>query len=281
MTTAADLKRAVSLVGSEPRIETAIVVNGTPYDIGLPVTHWWDPGGFDGYATDRVTVREQDRKTGSIHERVLRGDRFSRRKLTGITQFMMHHSGGDGPTPDTMYRTLWLDRGLSVHFACEDDGRVWQFLDVKECAWHAGRHNGCSVGVEAALFPLVDADPHYYAPDACKRRNNQPHSQRTEVLQGRPMRVYVMPTRQIYALARLVAGTWAALRHETRLPQFEAPPSFPHQSGAIPMSVIDRPLEHVGLIGHLHATAAKIDPAGFPWVEFERSVADIFAQLAV
>lgn len=277
----APTKKPIALTQSEPRLETAIVVNGTPYDIGLPVTHWWDKGGFDGYVTDKAVVREQNRKTGAVDERVIRGPRFSPRKLEKVSQFVLHHSGGDGRDPSTMYRTLWYDRGLSVQFACEDDGRVWQFLDVKEAAWHAGKHNGCSVGVEAALFPLVDQDPHYYDPDNLQKRGNLPHARRVEVIHGRPLRVYVMPAAQVQALARLVAGTWAALRHETGLPQFEAPPKFPRSAGVIPMEEIEAPLLHAGMLGHLHCTAAKIDPVGFPWLDFEQAVALIFASFRV
>ncbi len=281
MHTAPELKRIVSLVSGEPRLAAAIVVNGTPYDIGLPVTHWWEPGGFDGYVAERALVRTQNRKTGAVDERTIRGPRFGQRKLERVTQFLLHHSGGDGRDPANMYRTLWYDRGLSVQFACEDDGRVWQFLDVKEAAWHAGKHNGISVGVEACLFPLVSADPHFYDPDNCRKRGNVPHAQRMEVIQGQPMRVYVMPPAQVGALARLVAGTWAALRHETGLSIFEAPPRLPRVNGAIPMSVIGDPLSHAGMIGHLHCTAAKIDPAGFPWAAFEEQVAAVFATFRV
>jgi len=276
------LDGGVNLFGQgEGALATSILVGGRAYDIGTPVCHWWDPGGLDGYVTDRVVAREQDRRSGKVTERVIQGQRYSARRIEGVTQFVVHHSGGDGPTPATMYRTLWYERGLSVQFACEDDGRIWQFIDAREGAWHAGKHNKISIGVEAALFPLVNANPHYYDPDQCRARGNQPHAQRTEVIQGCPMRVFVMPPPQVFALVRLVAGTWAALRHETGLPQFEAAPRFPRLNGAIPMSVIERPLEHVGLIGHLHCTAAKIDPAGFPWEEFEAQVGQRFAEAAV
>lgn len=281
MSKAPALRPPVSLVMAEPRLETCLVLDNVPYDIGHPVTHWWEPGGFDGYVTSREVVREQDRKTGKVAEKVISGPRYSPRKLERVTQFVLHHSGGDGRDPSNMYRTLWFQRGLSVQYAVEDDGRIYQFLDARECAWHAGKHNALSIGVEATLFPLVDADPNYYSAANCAARNNQPHAQRVEVLQGRPTRVFVMPPKQVYALARLVAGTWAALRHATGLARFEQPPRFPQVSGAIPRSVIDRPLDHVGMIGHLHCTAAKIDPAGFPWEDFQATVATIFSELRV
>lgn len=281
MSKAPALKPPVALVADDPRLETSLVLDGTPYDIGHPVIHWWEPGGFDGYVTERVVVQEQDRKTGKVTAKVIKGPRYSPRKLNRVTQFVLHHSGGDGRDPANMYRTLWFQRGLSVQYAVEDDGRIYQFLDARECAWHAGKHNGLSIGVEATLFPIVESDPNYYSPANCAARGNQPHAQRVEVLQGRPTRVYVMPPKQVYALARLVAGTWAALRHSTGLARFEQPPKFPQVGGTIPMSVVDRPLDHVGMIGHLHCTAAKIDPAGFPWAEFQTMVAGIFREMHV
>jgi len=245
---------------------TSIMVGGLPVDIGIPVIRWTDTGGFDGYTTKGVAV--EDRKTGK--DRTLKGPRYSTRKagLASISQLFIHHSGGDGKNPSGMYQTLWMDRGLSVQFAIEDDGRVYQFLDAVECAWHAGAHNGISVGAELCLFPDAAADPDFYSPANCKKRNNLPHAVRHETLQGSPRKVFVMPDVQVDACARVMAGVWAAVM-KARGEETTAP-MFPRVCGVIPREVIANPKEHVGMIAHLHTTAKKWDCAGFNYEEAER-----------
>ena len=43
-------------------------------------------------------------------------------------------------------------RGISVHFAIDNDGTIYQFMDCNHIAWHAGssKWNNNSVGVEIA-----------------------------------------------------------------------------------------------------------------------------------
>lgn len=245
---------------------TSIMVDGRAVDIGIPVIRWTDPGGFDGYTVKAVVT--EDRKTGK--DRTIKGPRYSVRKggLASVSQLFVHHSGGDGRNPSGMYQTLWMDRGLSVQFAIEDDGRVYQFLDAVECAWHAGAHNGISVGAELCLYPDAAERPDYYSPANCKRLNNLPHEVRYETLQGSPRKVFVMPSVQVDACARVMAGVWAAVT----LARGEATtaPMFPRVEGLIPREVIANPKAHVGMIGHLHCTTVKHDPAGFSFEEAER-----------
>ena len=44
------------------------------------------------------------------------------------------------------------NRGISVHFAIDNDGTIYQFMDCNHIAWHAGssKWNNNSVGVEIA-----------------------------------------------------------------------------------------------------------------------------------
>ena len=43
-------------------------------------------------------------------------------------------------------------RGISVHFAIDNDGTIYQFMDMNDIAWHAGGKtwNAKSIGVEIA-----------------------------------------------------------------------------------------------------------------------------------
>lgn len=236
-------------------------------DIGTRVYLWDEREGFNGYTEQRVEV--ENRKTGRI--KVIKGPRYSKRKggLADITQLFVHHSGGDGKNPSGMYQTLWMNRDLSVQFAIEDDGRVYQFLDAVEVAWHGGKCNPISVGAELCLRPDAGAYPDYYSPANCKRYNNLPHEVRFETLQGSPRKVFVMPDVQIDAFARVMGGVWAAVTLAKGEPM--SAPMFPFDTdGKIPREIIEDPRSHVGLIGHLHVSPKKWDPAGFNFEEAER-----------
>jgi hypothetical protein len=261
--------------------DCAIVVGQKLYGIGRRVVKWYEAPGFNGYITDEVRLQEEDRKTGEVIERIITGPRYTKGASGLASQFVIHHSGGDGPTPAQMYRTLWYDRGLSVQFACEDTGVLYQFLDAQEIAWHAGKVNRTSVGVEAALFPDRAARPdYYYQPE---KRGNFTHLWMHQTIQGVERQVFMMPPPQVAALADLCAGFWAIqeLRYQgtsTGSSAFREAPRFPRLKGAIPYGVVDGALTHAGLLGHFHLTKNKWDPAGLELATFEEMVAQRWAQ---
>lgn len=41
-------------------------------------------------------------------------------------------------------------RGLSIHFLIDNDGTIYQTMDIQHTAFHAGNHNSVSIGVEIA-----------------------------------------------------------------------------------------------------------------------------------
>jgi len=51
-----------------------------------------------------------------------------------------------------MCHRVLKQRGISVHFAIDNDGTIYQFMDMNDIAWHAGsrKWNDRSVGVEIA-----------------------------------------------------------------------------------------------------------------------------------
>lgn len=262
-------------------LEGAFILGGEAFDIGTRVIKWDEKCGFNQYKTDRSVVNVEDRKTGKVTTKVIQGKRYKARVggLASVRQFFVHHSGGDGRNPSVMYETLHNQRGLSVQFAVEDDGRIYQFLDAAECAFHAGSHNGISIGVECCLYPDAEANPDYYSGANLEKRGNLPHKTAWDVIHGKGRKVFCFTDQQAEALARLAAGCWVALGHMTRLERFQHSPEFPRTEGSIPRTVYDKHQEHVGLIGHLQCTANKWDPAGFPWERFEQRVADCFATM--
>lgn len=268
--------KLVSLTGEKAKPENSIILCGIGYDIGKKCIKWGEANGYDGYTTKRVEVKKVDNKTGKVKRKVIKGRRFGRRSLQKITQLCVHHSGADRADPGVMYNVLYFQRGLSVHFAAEDDGRIWQFNDLIDKCWHAGSHNKISIGTECCLFPLADKRPRYYDDDRRGRTGNLPHEVIEEIIHGKKYKTFAMPRVQWETLAIVYAGVWVALGHQRKRQfngPFSVPPVFPRDGNDnIKKSVLNNPKDHVGLIGHLHMTKRKIDPCGFPWEEFEASV---------
>lgn len=261
-------------------IEDSIVIRDRAFDIGTRVHKWTEHTGFSSYDENVSRFIREDRST-IPRVRTIKGKRYSSRPLgaESISQVLIHHTGGDGNGASRVYNTLHNQRGLSVHFVIDDDGAIWQFLDVEACAWHAGSHNGCSVGIECNLYPFADKRPNYYSEKNRKRRGNLPHDVGIDMIHGREIRVFQFTTRQVEACAKLAAGIWVGLYLVTRNDRFVAAPRFPLIDGAIAKTEIEMPLSHVGLIGHLQCTRRKIDPAGFPWERFEARVSEVVEQM--
>ena len=65
-----------------------------------------------------------------------------------IRQFVVHHDGCQDSR--TCFQVLHNERGLSVHFLIDNDGTIFQTLDLVDCAFQAAGVNEISVGVELA-----------------------------------------------------------------------------------------------------------------------------------
>ena len=65
-----------------------------------------------------------------------------------VDQFVIHYDVCG--TSARCFKVLHDLRGLSVHFLLDIDGTIYQTLDLKERAWHAGTANDRSLGVEIA-----------------------------------------------------------------------------------------------------------------------------------
>jgi len=72
--------------------------------------------------------------------------------------FVVHIMVGFMAGTDTIFRNPHTE--ASAHFGVSRGGRVWQWVDTKDQAWHAFDANSYSIGVEHAGFPwekLTDA----------------------------------------------------------------------------------------------------------------------------
>jgi len=157
-------------------------------------------------------------------------------------------------------------RGISVHFLIDNDGTIYQTLDIQHGAWHAGseRVNRASVGVEISnayytkyqdwyerngfgLRPLVD--------DAWVHGNKL----------GEHTDFYPV---QIEALQAL----WKAIHKATKIP-YEAPKNqFGSTSTKYEQDV--KYGSFSGFISHYHVSKNKIDCAGLDIVKLLEEVKD-------
>jgi len=77
-----------------------------------------------------------------------------------IKQFVIHHDGCN--SADMCFSVLQNERGLSVHFLLDNDGTIYQTIDLALMAYHASEWNTSSIGVEICNRGDAWRDPHYY-----------------------------------------------------------------------------------------------------------------------
>ncbi len=167
-----------------PRKGDEIVVAGQFVHTGTRVVLWMDPQGYDAYRVERrfspidksdwenshAEVRDLDspnrynlRRRGLTDAEVeqVRGGGWDLPLLQRVVdQFVIHYDVCG--TSRQCFKVLQDMRNLSVHFMLDLDGTIYQTLDVKERAWHAGTANSRSVGIEIAnmgAYPVSGRNP--------------------------------------------------------------------------------------------------------------------------
>jgi N-acetyl-anhydromuramyl-L-alanine amidase AmpD len=171
-----------------PRSGDEIVIAGQLVHTGVPVRLWIDPGGFDGYRAHRHDLPQQQAPRDKP-DQVLRFGSMRRGLPEGLAG-RIHTSGWTLPDVAEVIDTIVLHydacgsssrcfhilhdiRGLSCHFLLDVDGTIYQTLDVKERAWHAGVANDRSIGIEIAHFGAAatpeGADRYYTVEDGLAR----------------------------------------------------------------------------------------------------------------
>lgn len=234
----------------------SIIVCGEKFNIGTEVK-LYNENGFNAY--DTSTKKIEDRKTGKVI--VTSGKRYSSRGILNlgraqlnkvVTQLFLHHTGNR--TAGSTFETLHNERGLSVHFILDDNGVLYQTLDLKEKAFHGGRNNPCSIGVEicsrADAKKFADDYDEYHQ----EKYNVLPRNKRYDKIQGNFMFGFDYNDKQYEALISLthaLSGMFPNLNN----------PDFPRDDkGGIVRSVIKNPLGHAGLICHYNTSLEKWDP---------------------
>jgi N-acetyl-anhydromuramyl-L-alanine amidase AmpD len=277
-----------------------IVVCGQLFHTGTPVVLWTDPGGYDAYRAHchfnpdqwmpSRPISEQPARYGSFRRHLpedvaaqVRAEGWSLPLLQEhVDQFVVHYDVCG--TSSRCFKVLQDMRGLSVHFMLDLDGTIYQTLDLKERAWHAGTANDRSVGIEIAnmgAYPNNNVLDKWYAKDDSGRtyvtfpegfgetgirtpgfvarpaRNDPVFGE----IQGTVLRQYDLTDEQYDALVKLTATLCRVL------PRIA--PDYPRDDeGKLRTSVLtDEEMESFsGIIGHWHVINVKVDPGpAFDW----------------
>ncbi|MFO0838132.1 MAG: N-acetylmuramoyl-L-alanine amidase [Phycisphaerae bacterium] len=282
------------------RLGDEIVICGQFFHTGAPVVLWMDAGGYDAYRLERRFEPVQTRPSkpasdsparygswrrnvpGDVLQEVQQGGWTVQRLREYVDQFVLHYDACG--TSRRCFQVLHDVRGLSVHFMLDVDGTIYQTLDVKERAWHAGVANDRSVGVEianiGAYSALRDLESWYERGADGRTRLRFPDSATPTGIRGgdallRPARdgpiegvihgqhlfQYDFTDAQYESLAKLAA----TLCHV--LPGIR--PDYPRDASGHPRREAlseDELRGFSGLLGHYHITREKVDPGpAFDW----------------
>lgn len=242
-----------------------IIVCGQRFDVGQHVITWQDDPSISAYTLHRTDKPSEiypfspakglGRMAARYRPRRLIGsDRSLTRLQQVIRQFVIHH---DGCTDSrSCFQVLHNERGLSVHFLIDNDGTIFQTLDLVDCAFQAAGVNEISVGVE-----LCNRGDALRFPDCY-------HGRREKVtcrINGHQWLAYAYTQPQ---LDSMIAIGKAMSRIFPNLPQ-----TFPSAGDGEPMwaSLAD-PRQYTGYLGHYHVSLQKWDPGPFDFKFFASKI---------
>jgi len=145
-------------------------------------------------------------------------------------------------------------RGLSVHFAIDNDGTIYQFLDMNHIAYHAGgKHNATTVGVEISNAYYPKHNPWYVRQGFGERPIIE-----GQKVHGRSMKpftdFYPVQKQALKALMKAVHGAMPWIPLECPLD------SNGETSYALDADAAKN--RYNGFVSHYHLTKRKIDCAG-------------------
>lgn len=174
-----------------------------------------------------------------------------------IRQFVIHHDGLFGA--HQCFHVLHDERGLSAHFIIDNDGTIYQTLDLMHGAYHASGVNACSIGVEicnrGVIFPQEE---HLY-------RGTPERGRQRVRIHGAEYLMWQFTEPQYQAM---IALGQTLLRVFPNLPQV-----YPQDSGGglIP-TTLSQVREYSGYLGHFHVTRNKWDPGCFDFARVVQSI---------
>jgi hypothetical protein len=249
---------------------SSIIVCEQKFDVGRRVITYQEDPRISAYTPhcvthDGVFPTSPAKGLGQMSNRyrgrrLIGADRSLGRLQQVLKQFVIHHDGMG--TSRDCFRVLHDERGLSVHFLIDNNGDIYQTLDLVECAFQAAGVNETSIGVE--LCSRGDkVEPGSYPAELYKR---YPREQVTCTVNGHQWLAWSYTKEQyesMFALARTLARIFPGL-----------PQVCPQGADGEPLwaTLEGDPREFAGYMGHYHVTNQKWDPG--PW-DFKKFIQNI------
>jgi N-acetyl-anhydromuramyl-L-alanine amidase AmpD len=263
-----------------------LIIGGQLFKIDAPVVNWhdsgWDartprcvpvPGFSESYSCitaygerakwkglRRYSTRPALRKQGET-------PRYADvRQL--IRKFVVHH---DGCADAKMcFNVLHNERGLSCHFLIDNDGKIYQTLDLGLMGFHASADNVDSVGVELASRGEVELDgPEYYS-----KKGRIKRQQTLCKVNGHTYKVWAYTDQQWRAFKELARALRSLLPN---LPlEYPQDPAKPGHQAWKTLGNDHVPLNFAGYVGHYHLTNRKWDPGPFDFQKFCKEIRGVF-----
>jgi N-acetyl-anhydromuramyl-L-alanine amidase AmpD len=178
-----------------------------------------------------------------------------------IKQFVVHHDGCN--TSDMCFSVLHNERGLSVHFMIDNDGTIYQTIDLGLMAYHASEWNISSVGVELCNRGDAKKEPGYYGSGKYgSKRDVKPCK-----INGNTILAFDYTPQQYDSFTKLARAL------QRLLPNL--PAEFPQSSAGVQSWDTLPPsasFAFSGYIGHYHLTNQKWDPGPFDFKDFCRKL---------
>lgn len=245
---------------------SSIIVCGKRYDIGQRVITYEDDPSVSAYTPHRTDKPSEVPPFAPAKGMAGIRDRWRPRRLIGadrsverlkqvLKQFVVHHDGCADSR--TCFQVLHNERGLSVHFLIDNDGTVFQTLDLVDCAFQAAGVNEISVGVELANRGDAMRFPNDY------------HGKRDKLtctINGHQWLAYAYTTAQ---LESMISIGKALARIFPNLPQVYPTGGNGDQAwGSLRGDV----REYSGYLGHYHVTDQKWDPGPFDFKYFASKI---------
>jgi N-acetylmuramoyl-L-alanine amidase len=174
-----------------------------------------------------------------------------------IRQFVVHHDGCS--SSDMCFNVLQNERGLSCHFLIDNDGTIYQTLDLALAGWHAGEWNTNSIGVELCNYGDANAKKGLYETG----KHGPKRDQIPIRINGHKILAYDYTKEQYAAFGKLVRALQKLLPN---IP-LEYPQSSPGVQSwdTLPQSAS---FGFSGYISHYHLIPQKWDPGPFDFKKF-------------
>ncbi len=178
-----------------------------------------------------------------------------------IKQFVFHHDGC--ATSAMCFDVLQNERGFSCHFLIDNDGTIYQTLNLALMAFHAANANTNTIGVELCNRGDAKKEPNYYS-------GNRFGPQRREKpckINGHTYLAFDYTDEQYMSLGKLSKALTAIFPN--------LPAEYPQKSPGV--QTWDTMPESAsaafsGFIGHYHLTQRKWDPGFFDFSDFCRKL---------